>query len=185
MTNRSAIDDARRRHRVLKELVRRERDYTKGYKDLRRLYDIGVLEKGMLGDPTRIAQEVLDALDEAVDRLCFLDILASFEAVAVKRIGEIVAATLGMVTDRVGRADLAPVAPGLVRQADEFEQSLKKIVGLMRIGALPQDAQHLDLITETRNAIAHGRIPRRIPLPHVDLASLLERLVERQLSMHD
>lgn len=178
----SAIDDARRRHKILKALVRRERDYTKGYKNLSRLYEIGVLEKGMIGDVSQLAQDTLDALDQVVDALGFLDIVSSFEAAAYERIETLTAATRGVLRAQIDARTLAPAAGNLVRNSDEFATSLKKIFDVVRIGAAPGDAENISQINDARNDIAHGRTPKDTLMTHSELAALLTRLVERQLT---
>lgn len=179
---RSPIDDARRRHRILKELVRRERAYTKGYVDLKRLYDIGVLEKGTIGPPKEVAQRTLDDLDRVIDALGFLDITAAFESVATKQIGELIAATRGKLRADVDGFQLPAAAPDLLRNIDEFEKSLKAIVDLIGVSTSADDAEKLDSIKTVRNDIAHGRMPEATPLPHDELAALLTKLIERRLT---
>ena len=69
----SAISEARRRHTILKALVERERTYTRGYRDLSRLFDLHILEPGLKGDAREIAETTLDDLSRAVDMLGFID----------------------------------------------------------------------------------------------------------------
>lgn len=150
MPAQSSIDDARRRHRILKELVRREREYTKGYVDLRRLYDIGVLEKGTVGPAKEVAQRTLDDLDRVIDALGFLDITAAFESVATQQIRELVAATRGMLRSDVDDLQLPAAAPDLLRNIEEFEKSLKAILDLVAVSASADDAEKLDSIKTVR-----------------------------------
>src|SRR5258708_38672122 len=132
----STIEEAGRHHRILKELIRRERDYTRGFVNLDRLYDIGVLEKGLVGDPQQIAAETLDSLNRGVDSLCFLHIVACFEGVAIEKIRDQIAAAVGNLRNNAADKKIAQAAPNLLRGLDEFENSLKKILDLVAPGAI-------------------------------------------------
>src|SRR6185295_17072666 len=144
------IENARRHVHVLKELVRREREYTKGFVNLNRLFEIGVLEKGLVGDPKKVAEKTFDDLNSVIDALGFLHIVASFEAEAVRRIVELIAATTGKLREQAVKGVLPGVSSELLRDKSEFENSLKKIFDLLRT-ASPTDADKFDPITTTRN----------------------------------
>jgi hypothetical protein len=99
----TSIDDALRRYRVLKALIDRERRYTKGYVNLNRLQEVGLLEKGMPGDPKTVAQAALDELDGVIEHLGFLHIVCAFEAIALRKIGDAFAQTTGKLRDAVSK----------------------------------------------------------------------------------
>lgn len=178
----STIETARRRYVVLKELVRRERNNSKNYQRLDRLYELGVLQKGMPGDPRRVAQETLDALDQTIDAFGFLDVVAAFEVEACSRIDRLIADTRGKLRKDVQAGVTAPAAPHLVRGLGEFEESLKLVLDAISANSPAVEVESCNAIRETRNSIAHGRTPLSLPLPVSDLASLLTRLLERQLT---
>lgn len=170
------IQTALRRHRILKELLRREREYTKGYVSLNRLYDIGVLDKGAPGEPHKVAQIRLDELDQLIDALGFLDIAGSFEVQASQRIAHVINETKEKIFD----SQLPTAAPGLLREPSDYEKSLRAILKLIKHGNIVDD-HTIDVIVETRNAIAHGRNPPAVPLPHKDLAELFQKMIDQQL----
>jgi hypothetical protein len=143
---RASIEDAQRRHRILKELVRRERTYTRGYLDLDRLYDIGVLEKGTPGDAREVAQRTLDDLDNAVDLLGLLDITASFESMALERIATLAATVRGSLRRSAEQGDVPPGAPDLVRDPSGYADSLKLILEFVAFGADPASAEQIEEI---------------------------------------
>jgi hypothetical protein len=175
------IDNALRRYRILKALLQRELRYTRGYTNLSRLFELGILERGMQGNAQEVARQRFDELDTMADALGFLDITASFEAAALKAIGDVRAATVGSLRRAVQELRLARAAPGLVRDWDEFSRSLSLILELLTLGAAPDDPEKIKAINDARNGIAHGRIPAGLPVPHDELASLLSRLIDRQL----
>jgi hypothetical protein len=177
------VDNAFRRYRVLKAMVQRERDYTKGYRDFNRLFKLGILEKGIVGDPKTVAQETLDGLDRVVDLLGFLDIVSSFEMIALQQIEIIVAQTVGRLRDLVREAELASAAAGLLRNPNDPSWTLRNTFDVLRQVASAGDTEHLDAINSVRNAIAHGRMLEAVPLGHAELRTLLCNLIERHLQL--
>jgi hypothetical protein len=176
------LDNAFRRYRVLKAMVQRERNYTKGYKDLRRLYGLGILEKGAMGSPETVAQDTMDGLDRAVDMLGFLDIVSSFEMAALQRIRTIRAETVGRLRNLARNSELAAAAPGLLQALDDASWSLGSTINVLRDATDAGDTEYLEAINRTRNDIAHGRLPEAVPVDHERLRDLLSRLIEEQLT---
>ncbi|MBV9015264.1 MAG: hypothetical protein JO213_07220 [Alphaproteobacteria bacterium] len=168
---------------MLKAMVQRERTYTRGYTNLTRLFELGVLERGMVGSPQSVAQDTLDGLDKSVDMLGFLDIVASFEIAALEEIRSLRAQAVGRLREMVRNTELAPAAAGLLQNTDDPSWSLRSTIDVLRLAAHASDTEYLDAINLTRNQIAHGRVPEAVPLDHEELRNLLCRLIEVQLRL--
>src|ERR1700730_6155961 len=140
------VNNALRRYRVLKAMVQRERNYTKGYTNLRRLYELGILERGMVGSPQTVAQDTLDGLDKAVDMLGFLDIVSSFEVAALQEIRTLRAETVGRLRELVRNAELAPAAAGLLQNTNDPSWSLRSTIDVLRLVADASDTEYLEAI---------------------------------------
>jgi hypothetical protein len=180
MSQSGSIDDARRRYKILKGLIDREIRYTKGYTDLNRLFEIGVLEKGMRGDAADRAKVALDELSRVVDAFGFLDITASFESAAVTHLDSLLAVVRGRLRDDVKNGHIARPAPDLLSTVDDLKASLKRVFDVMTVGTHAASVTKLEAVRETRNEIAHGRIPSTVPITIDDLADLLKSLIHKQ-----